>query len=282
MQNTYNFIINSFQELEDLKFFIYFLSSKKKKIVFFIQRVGSNEKIKSPIIKSDIGRILKKFYEVKTFLPGRFPIKKINNANNIVISTHPYSLFFGESKKNFLFVFFQSFLDSLSLLKEADLKNIDLFFFHTKYWKKILNKYYKKKILLIRNKTYYYGYYRFKNSTLEKNKVKKLYNINTNKKILLLFYGNFNKWNSIYNAILNFSNQKERFYRFVINMIKFKKISFRACKLLFKNIQINNFIDKIDQIKKKNNYYLILKLRKKSIPQNILMKIADKVRIVNP
>jgi len=215
-------------------------------------------------------------------LHGQFPIEKINNINNIIVTTHPYSLFFGEKKNKFLFVFFQSLLDSLMILNESDLKNIDLFFFHTKYWKKILNKYYKKKINSINNKTYYYGFPRINSSTHEQIKIRKIYNINTNKKIVLLLYGNFNKVNSIFNSILNFNNQIERFCRFFFNMLKFKRICIQSFKILLKNIQITDFINKIEKIKKENDCYLILKLRKKSIPPISLLRMADKVIIDNP
>ena len=282
MSNTYNFIINSFQEVEDLRFFINFLHSKKKKIVFFCQKPQINEQLKIFINKNKINNILNNNFEAHTFLHGQFPIEKINNINNIVVTTHPYSLFFGEKKNKFLFVFFQSLLDSLMILNESDLKNIDLFFFHTKYWKKILNKYYKKKINSINNKTYYYGFPRINRSTHEQIKIRKIYNINTNKKIVLLLYGNFNKVNSIFNSILNFNNQIERFCRFFFNMLKFKRICIQSFKILLKNIQITDFINKIEKIKKENDCYLILKLRKKSIPPISLLSMADKVIIDNP
>jgi len=282
MHSTYNFIINSIQELEDLRFFINFLNSKKKKIVFFSQKPQINEKLKIVPNKNLINKILNNNFEVNTFLQGQFPIEKVNNPNNVVITTHSYSLFFGKKKNKFLFVFFQSLLDSLMILNEADFKNIDLFFFHTKYWKKILNKYYKEKIYSINNKTYFYGFHRFNSSTHEEAKIRKIYNINTNKKIILLFYGNFNKYNSIFNPILNFNNQIDRFGRFIFNIFKFKRFCFRSFKLLLKNIQIANFVNKIEKIKKENDCYLILKLRKKSISPISLLRVADRVIIDNP
>ena len=72
MSNTYNFIINSFQEVEDLRFFINFLHSKKKKIVFFCQKFQINEKLKISINKNKINKIftvsetVTKIFETKT------------------------------------------------------------------------------------------------------------------------------------------------------------------------------------------------------------------------
>ena len=90
-------------------------------------------------------------------------------------------------------------------------------------------------------------------------------------------YGNFNKSNSIFSSILNFSNPINQIFRFIINTFKFKKFSLRAFMLILKNISLDNFANKINEIKKNNNYYIVIKTRKKSTPQNKLLSISDKV-----
>ena len=273
MSDKFVFIIHSIYELQEFEKFINFLIFKKKKIIFFYEKTKKKNFINKFIIRN----LLKKNFEMKSFKSGLFPLNNINNSRFTIISTHSYSHIFGEKKYNFKFLFFQSFLDSFHMITESDLVNIDYFFFHTKYWKNILRRYFGNKVRLIEKKTFFYGYPKIKNISQKSHEIKNYYNIKTNKKILLLMYGNFNKSNSIFSSILNFSNPINQIFRFIINTFKFKKFSLRAFMLILKNISLDNFANKINEIKKNNNYYIVIKTRKKSTPQNKLLSISDKL-----
>lgn len=279
MAPNYIFILKSIYEFNDLKIFIEYLIKKKKKIIFYLEKTEGKVKKKINLNKALIENFLKKKYSINYYKINKFPIHKIDNINNIVISTHTYSNIFKENKKNFFFILFQSFIDTVGMFHVSDFKNIDLVFLHTTYWKGILKKYFGYKINLLKNKIYYYRFFRLKYLNDSNYKIKKLYKINTNKKILLVMYGNFNKYDNLFNAIINYKNPLDRILRIIYNIFKFKYITVRSIRAIYNNLKLEDFTNKIYDLKKNNNFYVILKIRKKSIPSNNLIKISDKLII---
>jgi hypothetical protein len=270
------FIINSFIELNELHFLIELLIKNKINFeLLILKRVGLQQE-KNKLKSKHIVKFFSKRVKTNFFKNYDEVFYTLDNSHNIVISTHPYNHMFGNKKKNFFFVLFQSVFDTFNLASLNGLEKSDLIFLHTNKWFDFAKKLFGKKIEKLDKKIFCYGTKKLINEKNTAKNIKNKFKFKKNKKIIILQHGNFNKMLSVFNSVYLSQNRFEMIIKFIINSLKFKTFCLESFNLIIRNQNYKKFVDALEYFKKKNNCYLVTKYRTKFIPPDYVRKISDK------
>ena len=139
--------------------------------MIFLKRKGLQQQI-TKLNKNKINRFFEK--PTNTIFVNKYEdiFVRVNKANSIVISTHPYNHMFQKKQKKFFFVLFQSVLDTFNHASLDGLKKADLIFLHTRMWKEHIKKLFGTTSFKFKDKFFYYGYKKLYNEK-KQNRFKK-------------------------------------------------------------------------------------------------------------
>ena len=206
-------------------------------------------------------------------------LKKLIIKNNIEIfisfKSKAYFDLAGLKIKNILL---QMNLDTFITNTKRDFIKSDVIIIYSQFWEKFYLKifgveHYKK----TKSKIRLLGSPKYRIKLASKNILKKKYNLDLNKKYLLILPPNFKTIKSIWNIIFQIDNKFLRLIFIIFLKIFRFKITNETKKIIQNSITEKKLTNSIRKFAEKNNLNIIIKGRSKSKIRKIWTKIADHI-----